>query len=298
VSVKHLVTIGTFDGVHRGHRRVLDHLLRKARALGMSTTAVVFDVPPRSVLNPGVPVQLLTTPEERVRLMRAAGVDVVRVLRFGGGLARTPHTRFFNEFLVGECSAGGILVGPDFAFGRHRRGDADWLRAACRRRGLHFSTPPLLTRHGEKVSSSHIRTLLVHGKVAEAAKLLGRPYALSGAVVRGLGLGTRIGIPTANMDADPRRLLPRGVYAVRARVGGKGRWHPAVCNIGTKPTLGGEGRVSVETHIPGFKADIYGRELELRFIAHLRGERRFPSLGALVRRIRRDCTDARRILGA
>ncbi|MFA6092835.1 MAG: riboflavin biosynthesis protein RibF [Elusimicrobiota bacterium] len=297
MNARNLVTLGTFDGLHRGHRRVLKALRAQARRLGLRTLAVVFDVPPRSVLQ-GVAAQLLSTPEERERLLRAAGVESVRILRFSGGLARTSHQRFFSDFLIKRCRAAGILVGPDFAFGRGRRGDVHWLREACREKGLHFSTPPLLTARGgrEKVSSSHIRTLLSHGRVEDAARLLGRPYCVRGRVVRGLGLGARIGLPTANIETDARRVLPRGVYAVRAKVGR--RLLPAVCNVGVQPTLGGEGRLTVEVHIPRFSGPLYGRILEIRFERFLRGERRFPSLRALVRSIRLDVSQALRLLDA
>lgn len=284
---RYLITIGTFDGVHRGHQKLMRWVRARAARLGLKTAVVFFVEPPRFYFRPESAVPLLTSGRDRRELLRGLGIDRVRMLRFGPRWARMRHTRFFAEHLVRRWRAGGLLVGRDFAFGKDRRGDLAYLRAACAERGLDFAVLPLMRLGRRKVSSSRIREQLLAGDARGAARLLGRPHAVWGRVVRGRGLGRRLGFPTANLAVAPELLAPPGVYA--ARVSGPG-FPPraAACNVGVRPTLAGAPRRVVEAHLPGFRGSLYGKRLKLEFLRRLRPERRFASLDELRRAIARD----------
>ncbi|MBI5243382.1 MAG: bifunctional riboflavin kinase/FMN adenylyltransferase [Elusimicrobia bacterium] len=313
---EYLVTVGTFDGVHLGHLKLLAALKSAARRKGLKTLVALFDAPPKSFFHPGS-APLLSTAQERRDLLRAVGIDAVKILRFNARLAKVSCSRFFSEFLLRRCRARGIIVGRDFAFGRGRQGNIRTLGAACRRRGIFFAAAPLVREGEAKVSSSRVRELLLHGRIEEASKLLGRPYCVSGTVLRGRGLGAELGVPTANLDIDPKLLLPRGVFAVRVRGGPFRTPRAAVCNVGTRPTIDACGRIepstrrrfdtsrttpfgcsgrslSMEVHIPGHAGELYGRRLKVEFLRFLRPEKRFPSVKALLRQIRSDIAAALR----
>lgn len=295
--MKALVTLGTFDGVHRGHQRLIGRLLAQAKRWRLRPLAVVFDRPPRFFFHPELATSLLTTPEERRELLLGMGVKEVRVLRFSRNLAHVPHTRFFEDYVLRRCRAGGLLVGPDFAFGRGRKGDIAWLTNACDVLGLKFSVLGVVRAGGHKVGSSRIRQLLQEGEAAEAARLLGRPHSARGLVVRGDGLGRKLGVPTANLQVPESKLVPPGVFKVRVSsadggpsLGGR----LGACNVGVRPTVGGVGERRVEVHVLGFKGSLYGRRLKLEFLRRIRPERRFPSLDALREQLRRDLQAAKR----
>ncbi|MEK9146289.1 MAG: riboflavin biosynthesis protein RibF [Elusimicrobiota bacterium] len=285
-----LVSLGTFDGLHRGHRKLIAMLRSDARRLGLKVLVALFAEPPRFHFQPRARASLLTTASERKSLLRRLGVDRVAVLRFDSKLASMSHERFFDEVLLRRFQAGGLVAGPDFAFGKGRKGDCDYLRRACALRGLHFRMLPPVRSGPAKISSSRIRDLLRCGKVERAAKLLGRPYAVSGRVIRGRGLGAKIGFPTANLRVEGR-LLPMGVFEVLVR--GMPAARRAVCNIGYRPTVEKDTPPCgphVEVHIPGFRGNLYGKTLTIEFLRLLRYEKRFASLKALIAQIRRDIT--------
>ncbi|MEE8425119.1 MAG: riboflavin biosynthesis protein RibF [Elusimicrobiota bacterium] len=287
MSRKYLVTIGTFDGVHRGHQKLLRWVKERARKLRMGTRVVFFVAPPRFYFRPSLAAPLLTNSRERKRIIRDLGIEKVEVLRFGSRWAKMPHTRFFEEYIVRRWRAGGLLVGRDFAFGRGRRGDQTFMRGACKARKMRLGVLPPVRVRRRKISSTMIRDLLGAGDVKGAARLLGRPHALSGKVVRGAGIGRRIGVPTANINVARELLAAPGVYAVR--VSGPGlRARKAVCNVGFRPTLRRSRRRVVEVHIPRFSGNLYGRTLTIEFLRRLRGEKKFPSLEALKRQIKKD----------
>ena len=281
-----LVTIGTYDGVHLGHQAILREFVADARKNGLTSLALVFPKPPRTFFQPGLNIPLLTLPRERVALMKGLGVEKVVVRPFDRRLAEIEAEEFLESFLLGELRAGGFHVGADFAFGRDRRGDAAYLEAECRRRGLHFSVHPLLLADGQKFGSSAIRERLLKGEVDGAHVMLGRPYRVTGTVVKGAGLGKKLGFPTANLKVHPDKLLPPGVFEVRA-LSGPRAWR-AVANIGRRPTAAGGAELVVEAHLPGFKGSLYGRTLSLDFLRKLRDERKFPSLDALKEQIKKD----------
>ncbi len=290
--MKSLVTIGTFDGVHRGHQKLIRWVLRRAGRLNLKTTVVVLDRPPRFFFHPDKALPLLTTPEERRELILRMGVDSVRILPFNRNMARVPHTRFFEDYLLRRCRAGGLFVGPDFAFGRARKGDIPWMRRACDVLGMHFGILPLVRVGEHKIGSSHIRQLILEGRLPEANRLLGRPHFLLAAVIKGQGLGRKIGFPTLNLDVPESKLLPSGVF--RVRVSGPGILRRVgVCNVGVRPTVSSEGRRHVEVHLPGFKGSLYGRTLKVEFLNRIRPEKKFASLNDLREQIARDVASLR-----
>lgn len=285
---RYLVTIGTFDGVHRGHRQLLDWVRALAGRRRLKTRVVFFVAPPRFYFRPELKVPLLTGGAERRRLLKSLGIDRVEVLRFGPRWAEMPHTAFFERYIVGRWRAGGLLVGRDFAFGKGRLGDLTFLKAACKARGMTLGVLPLVRAGHRKISSTRIRGLLALGDVKAAAHLLGRPFALTGRVVHGRHLGRRLGFPTANVHVPPEVTAPPGVYEVSVSGHPFPQPRRAVCNVGVRPTVDGEPRRHVEVHVPGWSGRLYGRVVTVEFLRRLRGERRFPSLDALKRQVQRD----------
>jgi riboflavin kinase/FMN adenylyltransferase len=245
----------------------------------------MFEIPPRLFFHPNIVPRLLTTPEERVELLRGMGVGGVKRLRFDGKIAAQSPRVFFESILVKGMKAGGVLVGSDFCFGKGRSGTVETLAELCRERGMRFEAEPLVCRGPGKVSSTRARVQLETGRVERARRLLGRPYAVIGKVVKGRGLGRTIGVPTANLRVPEGKLLPPGVFAARARWDGKSR--PAAVNIGTAPTVA-SGPMKVEVHIIGFKGNLLGKTLRVELLRRLRSEMKFPSLDALKSQLARD----------
>lgn len=292
-----VLTIGTFDGVHRGHRAILRRAAARALRGRKISAALAFERPPRLFFSPSSEPCLLTTPEEKRLLMEDCGIRKVVLLRFGPSFAKTPAKEFFEKTLVRRFRAAEILVGYDFRFGRGREGDTGALKAMgrARRVPVHIVGP---VRSGSRpVSSGRIRDLLRAGELSAANRLLGHPYFAIGRVARGRGLGRKIGFPTANLALSAEKIVPPGVFAVRVREGSRG-WS-GVCNVGVRPTVRG-GRPSrpvTEVHLFGFSGRLYGKSLRVDFIHRLRPERAFPNLEALRGQIRRDAARARKLLG-
>ncbi|MFQ5880137.1 MAG: riboflavin biosynthesis protein RibF, partial [Dehalococcoidia bacterium] len=243
------VTIGVFDGVHRGHQHLIGQMLDHARREGLASVVVTFYPHPRLVLQPQATVTYLCALEERVELLRGLGIDTVAVIPFTPRFSLT-SARDFAAMLVQELGMRLLVVGPDFALGRGRQGTTSALSQLGRRMGFAVQVAPLLTNEGSKVGSSAVRTALAQGDVATVAKLLGRPFSLRGTVVRGAERGHSIGFPTANLAVGADQALPAfGVYVTRAYVGAHGHAPlRAVTNIGIRPTFG-EKYPTVETHI-------------------------------------------------
>lgn len=290
------VTIGVFDGVHRGHQHLVGRLLQLARGRGLATAAVTFHPHPRSVLRPGSAITYLCTLEERVEQLRSLGLDAVAILSFTSELAQL-SPRDFLRLLVEELRMRLLLVGPDFALGRNREGTVEVLRSVGEEMGFQVEVAPLLTESGQKVGSTAIRRALAEGDVETVARLLGRPFSLRGPVVEGARRGERIGFPTANIALGLDRALPAlGVYITRAYLGESA--YPACTNIGLRPTFHAEPpRPTVETHILDFRGELYGRELRIDLLKRLRPERKFPTVDDLIAQIRRDIEAARRYFG-
>lgn len=291
-SLKRFVTVGTFDGVHRGHQALLARLVERARELKMRSLVLLFAKPPRFFFHPRSASPLLTLPEERVRLLQGLGVEDVVVLEFDRSVASTTPQGFLEDILGARLHAAGMLAGADFVFGRGRRGTVRTLKTFGARTGFAVEIFPFVEARSRKVSSTELRELVSAGGLGRVRSLLGRSYPVAGQVIRGRGMGRELGFPTANLKVHPDKLLPPGVSRVRVRLAGGSRWRRGAVNVGTRPTFNGQvpadAPVSVEVHLPGFRGDLYGKRLEIEFVSRIREERRFPSLEDLKSQIRRD----------
>jgi len=288
------VTIGVYDGVHRGHRAVLEDLAQAARRLGIERTVVLtFDRHPASVVNPAAAPKMLTSVARRIEILGELGVDVVGVLPFEH-IRRMRPEEFVERVLVDALRSKLVVIGSNFRFGVDRSGDAETLREEGRRYGFDVDAIDLLRGDGDTVSSTAIRRALREGKVRAAADALGRPYELEGTVVAGDGRGRTLGYPTANLAISDGLLIPAdGVYAVTADVGD--RSYHAVANIGVRPTFGGTERV-VEAFVLDGVPYLYGRQIRLRFIERIRDEQQFEGSEELIEQIGRDVEQARSLL--
>jgi len=289
------VTIGSFDGIHRGHQSIVENLVAGARSHGSLSAVITFYPHPAVVLGKRQIAFYLTTPEERAALLGEIGVDFVITHPFTKSLAQST-ARSFMLYLKEQLGLRHLYVGHDFALGRDRQGDVPTLSRLGKELGYSVHTFPPIQMNGEVVSSSQIRAALSMGDIQKAHRLLGRPYRLSGEVVGGDGRGRSLGIPTANLAVWAERALPKaGVYVCLVTVDGEVL--QAVANVGVRPTF--ETRLfspTVEAHILDFNEDLYGREIRLDFLARLRDEQRFASVQELVTQIELDIREAREYL--
>lgn len=279
---KKIVTTGTFDGVHKGHRKVLDFMKERGAALGLSPAVVTFDRHPLEVISPERAPKLLMTPDDRDAALSSLGVEVVR-LAFDESLRRLTAAQWLHR--MHRAGVEEVVVGYDNTFGCDGRSlrMEDYFRLG-RAEGIAVEEAPLLPG----VSSTLVRDALAQGRVEDAARMLGRPYVLTGTVVHGRHLGHKLGFPTANVDCGSRMAIPApGVYAADV-VLPYGSLRKAVVNIGSRPTVDNGSDISVEAHIPGFSGDLYGKTVSLRFLRRLRDEHRFGSLDELQAAIRAD----------
>ena len=282
-----IVTVGNFDGVHRGHQRLLARLRARADAARGSALAITFDPHPVALLRPEkAPVPLVWLDRE-VELLHEAGATEVAVFHTGPWLLDLSARDFFDRVIRGQLQARGIIEGPNFAFGHDRLGDVTILRTWCAQAGIDFEVVEATTIDDRLVSSSLIRQCLGEGRVQEAARFLGRPHRIRGRVDRGAGRGAGLGYPTANLSKIDAMIPLEGVYAGLGWVNGQGPAWPAACNIGPNPTFGESAR-KVEAHLIGFAGDLYGKTVELDFLERLRGTRKFAGLDELVGQIRAD----------
>src|SRR5213594_2324205 len=275
-----VATVGTFDGVHRGHRAVLAEIVRRARTRGLASLIVTFDRHPLEVVNPPAAPRLLTLPDEKRALLAELGLDRIELLPFTGELAR----RY------------------DHGFGRGRTGDVELVRRLAREDGFAVDVVDAVRDDGQPISSSLIRTAVAHGDLAAAERWLGRRYGATGVVERGAGRGRTIGIPTINLaPLDPRKLLPPdGVYAVWVELpgkgeGGRGRRYGGMMNQGPRPTFGIAAR-ALEIHLFDFAGELYGEAVNVEWVRRLRDVQTFPSRDALVDQLGRDAVAARQAL--
>ena len=289
------LTIGTYDGVHRGHLAILKPLIEEARAAGAASAMVTFEPHPRCVLDPDHCPPSLTTLDEKTWLLDGLGLDHVIVIPFTPQVAALTPAGFMRRLTKG-MQPRQIVVGYDFAFGQGRRGDHAFLQRLGSKEGFAVRVVPALQRGGEPVSSSRIRRLILLGQVRAAAQLLGRDYFFRSVVEHGAQRGHRIGFPTANLKITPNKLLPaNGVYAIRVRL--EEIALTGVLNVGFRPTFGGN-TLTVEAFIFDFEGDLYGKLMTVSFVQRLRGEKRFASAEALQQQIGRDVANAKRILSA
>jgi riboflavin kinase/FMN adenylyltransferase len=291
-----VVCVGAFDGVHLGHRALLGQACVRARAKGLSAVAVSFEPIPREFFARGAPVPRLASVREKIERIGEAGVERLLLLRFDARLAAMEADDFVERVLLERCGAQEIRVGADFRFGHARRGDVEMLRRLGARRGFAVETMPDVAVDGARVSSSAIRAHLSAGEFAAAARLLGRDFSIGGHVGRGNQLGRTLGYPTANIRLGRRVSPVGGIFAVRVR-GAATRLLPGVASLGTRPTINGTEPL-LEAHLFDFDGDLYGRRIEVEFVAKLRDEQKFADLDTMVRQIDRDAAQARKILAS
>ena len=307
-----VVTIGNFDGVHAGHRRIMRRVVALAREKDCTPTVLTFDPHPARVLAPERAPKLLMTVEQRLRAMQAEGIEAVFLIPFSLEFARLTPEEFVEQVLVGTLKTRVVLVGEDFRFGYKQAGNLDTLRALGLRFGFVLEPVPGVARRGDRISSTDIRKLVIEGAVSRACRMLGAPFAIEGAVVRGQGIGSKQTVPTLNL-APWNEVLPQtGVYVTRTReliaearttdlrpvrLTPQRQWN-SITNVGYRPTFEGEGgshRISIETFLLEPLADAHPEQIEVSFLRFVRDERKFETPEALKAQILRDVAVANRL---
>jgi len=283
-----VATMGNFDGLHVGHQMIMKEVVSRAREIGGLAAVVTFAPHPIRVMAPERAPKLLLTPTQKIALIERLGLDLTLILPFSKSLAAMPPRRFIEEQVLALLNLVEVYVGPEFRFGRRREGDIEVLSEIGREHGFSAFALTGVEDAGARISASRIRRCLDRGEVSEAARLLGRPYRLTGTIVKGSGRGHRHLVPTANLEAENEFILARGVYITRMI--GKDLDRYGVTNIGVRPTFG-EDRKVIETHLPGFEGKLYGTHVDLEIIHRLRDEKSFASSEALLEQIRRDLDD-------
>jgi len=290
-----VATIGNYDGVHRGHQHIIAALRERASALGVPAVVVTFEPTPREYFEGAAAPSRLTRLREKLEALESCGVDRVVVLRFDDRMRGMAAAEFVDRLLVDGLGVSHVVVGHDFHFARRREGTVETLRAAGQTHGFTVEEVGQFLVDGERVSSSLVREALNRGDLDRATRLLGRPYRMAGRVRLGKKLGRQLGFPTANL-ALHRKVVPLwGIFAVRASGAGL-REYPAVASLGTRPTVDGTDPL-LEVHLFDWEGDLYGRYLDVDFVARLRDEQKFESLDALVAQMHRDAAAARTVLG-
>ena len=293
-----VVCIGAFDGLHRGHRALVRHAVERARALGVPAVALAFEPLPREFFARDNPPPRLMLARDKVSTLRELGIDSVGLLRFDAKMAAVTAEDFVRDMLVRRLGAREVWIGPRFHFGHRRGGDLALLQAMGAELGFVAGEIAPVHLNGERISSTRIRELLVAGEFAHAGDLLGRPYAIGGRVVRGQQLGRTLGFPTANLRF-PKTPALSGIYATWVHglsdASGESRPWPSVSSFGTRPTVQGVEPL-LEAHLFDFQGDLYGRHIEVEFVAKLRDEEKFDDLPALTGQMHRDAQQARHIL--
>ncbi len=282
-----VVTMGDFDGLHTGHQVLIREAVEHARENNLLSVLVTYEPSPKKVLKKIATDSRLTTYREKKELLRESGLDIVVFYPMTAATIRISARTFLRDFLLARLKMQQLIMGHDHHFGHNRRGNARYLQAAAARYGFGLCVIAEQMTQEKRTSSSRIRAALAQGDVQLVAEILGRPYSITGEVIRGEQHGRRLGFPTANLRFDAEKLLPvNGVYYGHA-VLADSRSLPAVANLGKKPTFG-DFALGLEVHIPGFSEDLYGSEICFEFGGHIRGEKKFPDLDTLKMQIRED----------
>ncbi len=283
-----IVTIGTFDGVHKGHLKILEDLSSKAAEINGETFVVTFEPHPRSVITANFKNRLLTTLDEKIELLEGIGIDHLMVINFTREFSTTTAEEFISEFIVDKIGAKHLVIGYDHKFGKDRIGDENFIRKIAEGYNLGVTTVPAVSVNGELVSSTKIRNLIAEGDIEKASLYLGRNYRLSGIVTKGAGRGAQLGFATANLTIkDESKLIPkRGVYAVSCEINSESYF--GLMNIGFRPTFETDGALTLEAHLFDFDRDIYDVKLNVSFLRRIRDEMRFNSMEALAEQIEID----------
>ena len=290
-----VLALGNFDGLHRGHMKIIDRVRRRAGERAGTPAAMTFDPHPPRVLRPDKAPPLLMTKAQKLEALGRAGMQGVAVLRFTRELSLWDPETFVRTVLVEWLRVSEVWVGANFLFGHNREGTFTVLRSLGARYGFRAEKIDPVRYKDFVVSSTRIRRLVSEGRVDEAGALLGHHYFIDGTVTRGAGRGRQLGFPTANLATANELLPPAGVYATTASIDGV--VHPSITNIGMRPTFGDVTTVTTESHIFDFDRDLYGLSLRLSFVQRLRDERAFPDVDALRAQVEADCRSARRLFG-
>ena len=291
LGAESVVTIGVFDGVHRGHQLLISKLIDYAQYTNKIPVVLTFDPHPQMVLRGFKSGYSLTLPARKAQLLGDLGVELIVTHPFNDEIRQIRASDFVSR-LIEHLRMSSLWVGANFAMGYQREGNVEFLKKEANRRGFELRVVDLMDAGGENVSSTRIRSLLANGEVKEASRLLGRPHSIVGRVVKGAERGRTIGIPTANLMMPLEQALPtQGVYAGQVVV--EGQSYQSVINIGTRPTFEGRGEVTVETHLLDFSGDLYDKEIAQSFMIRLRGEKKFDGVDALVGQIHADIEQAR-----
>ena len=290
-----VLALGNFDGLHRGHMKIIDRVRRRAGERGGTPAAMTFDPHPPRVVRPDKAPPLLMTRDQRVEALSRSGMQGIAVVRFTGELSRWEPETFVRTVLVEWLHVVEVWVGANFLFGHDRAGNFSVLRSLGARYGFRAEKIDPVRYKDFVVSSTRIRRLVAEGRVDEAGALLGHHYFVDGTVQRGAGRGRELGFPTANLQTANELPPPAGVYATTATI--EGIVYPSVTNIGMRPTFGDVQHPVIETHIFDFSRDLYGTTVRLSFVQRLRDERAFPDVDALRAQIEADCRGARRLFG-
>src|SRR5688500_2588130 len=290
-----VLALGNFDGLHRGHMKIIDRVRRRAGERGGTPAAMTFDPHPPRVVRPDKAPPLLMTRDQRVEALSRSGMQGIAVVRFTGELSRWEPETFVRTVLVEWLHVVEVWVGANFLFGHDRAGNFSVLRSLGARYGVRAEKIDPVRYKDFVVSSTRIRRLVAEGRVDEAGALLGHHYFVDGTVQRGAGRGRELGFPTANLQTANELPPPAGVYATTATI--DGIVYPSVTNIGMRPTFGDVQHPVIETHIFDFSRELYGTTVRLSFVQRLRDERAFPDVDALRAQIEADCRGARRLFG-
>ncbi|SDT77848.1 bifunctional riboflavin kinase/FAD synthetase [Actinoplanes derwentensis] len=291
-----VVTIGVFDGVHRGHQAIIGHAVKRAHDLGLQSVVMTFDPHPAEVVRPGSHPAVLTEPVRKAELIEALGVDALCVVPFTPAFSQLSPNEFVHDVLVESLHTAAVVVGDNFRFGHKAAGDVGLLESLGRTFGFTVEDAPLVAEDGLVFSSTYIRSCVDAGDVRAASAALGRPHSLSGVVVRGDQRGRELGFPTANLLADRYAAVPAdGVYAAWFTRSGEGVRRPASVSIGTNPTFSGTER-RIEAYVLDFDGDLYGERASLDFVGHLREQRTYDAIEPLIAQINADVEETRMLL--
>lgn len=288
VIEKPILTIGSFDGVHLGHQQVIDKLKQEAKARGGQSTVLTFWPHPAFVLHPEIYLQLLSTLDEKIQLLEQTGIDCLIITPFSKEFSQIEYSDFVKLFLVDNLHLDTLLLGYDNKMGNGGKGRFNEVKQLSQQYGFNILTMNAISDGSEPISSTKIRNLLAQGNVSEVAKMLGRQYSLTGKVVKGNQIGTKIGFPTANLQPDACKFVPcNGVYAIEAQIADNK--HLGMLNIGVRPTLKNDkSEVSIEAHIFDFEGDLYEKNLTIQFIEKIRSEQQFANLDELSHQLQSD----------
>ncbi|MEE8359718.1 MAG: riboflavin biosynthesis protein RibF, partial [Candidatus Omnitrophota bacterium] len=280
VSSGSVVTLGIFDGVHKGHAHIIRSLVKRAKKLGKKSIILTFHPHPSAILHPKTAVPLLTSLDHRLKLLEKHGVDIVVLLRFNERFSKTAPEAFIKNFLLDRLRMAEIFVGRNFVFGRNRKGGTKLLNTLSTKYGFRVRRKRLLRKRDRAISSTHVRNLILKGKLHEAARLLGRPVSILGTVKEGTKRGRILGYPTANIDPHHEAVPSSGVYVIRAKLARSNRWYGGILNIGVRPTFNPirytlyairyPPEPTIEAHLFKFNCNIYGKDIEIIFIKRLR----------------------------